>query len=231
MAIRLWLGKCWVCEVIAALHLPVLKQKGKSCHGSCVRYQWYLSVLLFFTSNCEELANCPYYSDPLPWEVLWIYLPLWWRWDKEGASPALLPQAKVAYCLLFISPYPDHQDHGNPHIKMFPNTSTFLRMSIHSLQLLLSCRMYPRSPQLLIFTGLPPWVASPTSLKCRGDVYCPKSCARHDQVLAHSTYLQYSCAPAVLCVREVAVQALSFCFWAVSCFAGCAQGTAWACPL
>lgn len=38
-------GKCWVYQDNAALHLPLLKQKSKSCSGSCGWYQWYLSVL------------------------------------------------------------------------------------------------------------------------------------------------------------------------------------------
>lgn len=98
-----------------------LNKKSKSCSRSCVWCQWYLSVLAVVLHwQCEYSCNvrswqiAPCYSDPLHWEVLCIFLPLWWRWDGEGASPALLPQAEVAYCLLFISSYPSHQDQS-PH--------------------------------------------------------------------------------------------------------------------
>lgn len=114
--------KCLVYQVNAALHLHLLRQKSKSCSESCAWYQWYLSVLavvlhqqcMSTPATLKSWQIASYYSDPLPWEVLWIFLPLWWRWDGEGASPSLLLQAEVACCLLFISSYPNHQDQ-HPH--------------------------------------------------------------------------------------------------------------------
>lgn len=184
---------------------PFSNEKSKPCSGSCVWFQWYLSVLAVVLHR------------------QWMSTPARWRAGKLPPSiQTLCPGKFSGFSCLFGE---DGTGKGQvlpcfPKLKWPTASSSLLIIPVTRTNPLTpapsrGCQSPPSSflsavtcihthwiQSFLIFTNLPPWVAFPTSSKCSGDVYCPKSCARHDQVLAHSTYLQHACALAVLQVRE-----------------------------